>query len=87
MGDLEHGTWAGNSSGTNPDNAPILGATVVTAMLRGQPGRFTLKGGDARVYNALRTQYDGPYPRGYSPMRKQGGVSSCPTCQYGCVYR
>ena len=46
MADYEKGMYGGNDSALNPDNVPIQ-AEFVTAMLKGQPGNFVLKGGDA----------------------------------------
>lgn len=71
MADLESGLWAGNES-VNPQNVPIS-SPFVTAFLKGRPGAFALKGGDARG-GALTTLYDGPRPGGYGAMTKEGAV-------------
>ena len=52
MADLENGLWAGNLTGVNPRNAPV-DAEFVTAMLKGRPGGFALKGGDAQARCSL----------------------------------
>lgn len=73
MADLESGLWAGNES-VNPQNQPV-DADVVTAMLKGRPGGFALKAGDAAT-GPLALLYDGPRPNqtGYDPMSKQGAI-------------
>ena len=71
MADLEDGLWAGDEQ-VNPDNTPI-DADFVTAMCKGRPGGFVLKGGDAQS-GPLRTLYDGGRPDGYDPMQKQGAI-------------
>ena len=52
MADLENGLWAGNCTGTNPQNTP-LPFEFVTAMLKGgspaPKGGFALKGSDATM--------------------------------------
>jgi hypothetical protein len=71
MADLENGLWAGNKA-RNPGNKPIS-AGYVTAMVKGKPGGVAVKAGDAQS-GPLATLYEGPNPRGYSPMRKQGAI-------------
>eukprot|EP01052_Picozoa_sp_SAG31_P039523 SAG31_NODE_5498_length_2499_cov_15.125833_1_plen_329_part_00 len=66
MADLEHGTWAGNSS-FNPKSMSMGNHDFVTAMLKGKSGHFSLKGADAQ-HGSLQTFYDGPRPVGYTPM-------------------
>lgn len=73
MGDLESGVWGGNNADENPRNTPITDVAFVTAMLKGRPGHWALKGGDANA-GRLKTLYDGPRPPGYSVMKKQGAI-------------
>lgn len=40
---------------------------------KGGTNGFALKGGDATT-GALSLLYDGPRPRGYQPMKKQGSI-------------
>lgn len=72
MADLENGLWAGNQVPYNRDNTPIL-ADYVTAMVKGGPNKFGLKGGDAQA-GPLKTLYDGVRPLGYTRMQKQGAL-------------
>ncbi|KAH8083466.1 alpha-L-arabinofuranosidase [Aureococcus anophagefferens] len=52
---------------------PSIAAVFVTAMVKGDAGdRWAVKGGAAD--GALATLYDGARPRGYAPMKKQGGL-------------
>merc|ERR1712032_451227 len=72
MADLENGLWAGNQVPYNSDNSPI-DADYVTAMVKGGPNRFGLKGGDAQS-GPLKKLYDGERPVGYTRMEKQGAI-------------
>jgi len=65
MADLEHGTWAGNSS-LNAQNNPIT-TEFVTAMLKGRPNHMALMGADAQSDGPLQTMYDGPRPKVRAP--------------------
>ena len=56
--DLEKGLWSGNT--THTQEAPIV-AEFVTAMVKGKPGGWALKGGDAQR-GALTTYYEGVRP-------------------------
>ena len=69
--DLEDGLWAGSEK-VNPLNTPIT-TEFVTAMVKGGSNGFALKGADATT-GALKSMYDGPRPRGYQPMKKQGSI-------------
>ena len=72
MADLENGLFAG-TNGTNNNNTP-LSVDYVTAMVKGKPGRFAIKGGNSQSGN-LKTMYDGARPTpGYDPMKKQGAI-------------
>jgi hypothetical protein len=72
MADLEDGVYAGQSFAAPASNTSIT-ADYVTAMLKGKPGSFALKGGSAQA-GALKALYDGPRPTGYDPMKKEGAI-------------
>jgi hypothetical protein len=73
MADLEDGVFGGQSTAASPTNTSLI-ADFVTAMLKGKPGGFALKGGGAQS-GALKTMYDGRRPdNGYDPMRKEGAI-------------
>jgi len=72
MADLENGVFAGESYDASATNTPLV-ASFVTAMVKGKPGSFALKGADAQS-GGLKTMYDGPRPSGYDPMKKQGAI-------------
>ena len=73
MADLENGLFAGQSFTANANNTPLT-SDYVTAMLKGKPGGFALKGGDARS-GTLKTLYEGGRPaNGYDPMKKEGAI-------------
>eukprot|EP00051_Salpingoeca_urceolata_P012394 m.153614 g.153614 ORF g.153614 m.153614 type:complete len:339 (-) comp17477_c0_seq1:287-1303(-) len=71
MADLEKGLWAGNTK-VYSENKPIK-ADFVTAMAKGRAGGFALKGGNAQE-GKLTSLFDGPRPRDYDPMKKQGAI-------------
>lgn len=72
MADLENGLFAG-TNGTNVNNTPLT-HEYVTAAIKGKPGRFAIKGGNAQA-GGLKTMYDGARPSGgYDPMKKQGAI-------------
>ena len=73
MADLEDGVWGGNISTVNTQNTPINGSKFVTAMLKGEPGHWQLKGGDAQS-GQLEVKFDGPRPVGYEVMQKKGAI-------------
>ena len=73
MADLENGLWGCNATyAVNPANVPIR-FPYATAMVKGGTDGFGLKGGDATA-GALATLWEGPRPRGYQPMKKQGAI-------------
>lgn len=72
MADLEDGVFAGQSTEA-PAIDTSLDVDYVTAMVKGKSGSYALKGGDAQS-GRLRTMYDGPRPKGYDPMRKEGAI-------------
>ena len=78
MADLEDGLWPANVSPY--DGNTSLTSEYVTAMVKGKPHVFAIKGGDAQS-GALKTMYEGPRPASggcygyvYNPMRKQGAI-------------
>ena len=72
--DLENGLFAGPVFGEYKANTP-LNYAFVTAMIKGKPGGFAIKGGDANS-GTLKTMYEGARPSmtGYNPMKKQGAI-------------
>jgi hypothetical protein len=70
--DLEDGIWAGNQTTVNELNTPI-DADYVTAMLKGEPNRWALKGGNAQS-GRLKTLFEGGRPVGYTTMKKEGAI-------------
>ena len=71
MADLENGLFAGNETG-NDNNTPIT-TDFVFAMVKGGTNGFALKASDATT-GTLKVMFDGPRPRGYPPMKKQGAI-------------
>ncbi|KIK63388.1 glycoside hydrolase family 54 protein [Collybiopsis luxurians FD-317 M1] len=74
MADLENGLFAGSTAGNNPA-LPTITDRFVTAVVKGQPNNFALKGGNA-ASGGLTTFYNGPRPNvsGYNPMKKEGAI-------------
>jgi len=73
MADIENGLWAGNNS-VETTNTPVVGATFVTAMVKGGSDGFALLGGDAAKSGSLEKKYEGARPPQYQPMKKQGAI-------------
>lgn len=77
--DLENGVYKCDKGGWQSQSISVPSAKSViasfaTAMLKGPSGNhFTLKAGNAQS-GALVTMWDGARPRGYSPMKKIGGI-------------
>lgn len=83
--DLEKGLWSGNTTDTGE---PSIEAEFVIGMVKGEPGRWALKYGDAQNRNGagLTKWYEGVRPSDqtagtklpggghYSPMKKGGAV-------------
>lgn len=74
MADLENGLF----SGVNPKNNagdPTITYRFTTAVVKGQPGRWAIRGANA-VSGSLSTFYNGSRPstRGYNPMSKEGAI-------------
>jgi hypothetical protein len=73
MADLEDGLWACNaSSAVNPLATPQTSDFVV-GMVKGGSTQWGVKAGDAAKGPLVKT-WEGPRPRGYQPMRKQGSA-------------
>jgi len=76
MADLEDGLWAGKDGDGwhGPGTPQPISAGFVTAMVKGRPGGFAIRGGDAQDASALKLLYEGPRPPGYATMSKQGAI-------------
>ncbi|WP_030394419.1 alpha-L-arabinofuranosidase B [Kitasatospora purpeofusca] len=74
MADLENGLFSGVNRGFNA-NDPSVSNRFLTAMLKGGPNQWALRGGDAQA-GSLSTFYNGirPTAGGYNPMKKQGAI-------------
>ena len=81
MADLENGLFTGYDPGNNPGN-PTLDSRFVTAVVKGEPHHWSIRGGNA-ASGALSTFYDGQrpapnnrfgVPNSWDPMRKQGAI-------------
>ncbi|KAF5310905.1 hypothetical protein D9619_008236 [Psilocybe cf. subviscida] len=71
MADLENGLF----SGVPPNSSePSLTHRFVTAVVKGQPGNWAIRGGDA-ASGPLSTFWNGVRPHGkYNPMSKEGAI-------------
>ncbi|KAJ7611394.1 family 54 glycoside hydrolase [Mycena polygramma] len=74
MADLENGLFSGVNSGNN-QNDPSVNARFVTAVIKGQPNNWAIRGGNAAGC-ALATFYSGKWPNapGYNLMSKEGAI-------------
>lgn len=74
MADLENGLFSGVSPKNNP-NDPTISHRFVTAIVKGQPNEWAIRGGDA-ASGSLGTFYSGQRPNasGYNPMSKEGAI-------------
>lgn len=73
MADLENGLFSGRDHINNPAN-PTINARFVTAIVKGEPNHWAIRGGDG-AGGSLSTFYDGVRPDGgYYPMKKQGAI-------------
>eukprot|EP00039_Didymoeca_costata_P007291 m.98259 g.98259 ORF g.98259 m.98259 type:complete len:429 (+) comp13628_c0_seq1:533-1819(+) len=74
MADIENGMYAGDDH-IDPNSIPTMGYPFVTAMLKGKPCEFTIKGGNSQE-GSIAKLYDGPRPQhgAYIPMKKQGAI-------------
>jgi hypothetical protein len=73
MADLENGLFSGGNRTTNPSN-PSMTSRFVTAVVKGKPGHWAIRGGNA-ASGQLGTFYSGVRPSGgYNPMNKEGAI-------------
>jgi hypothetical protein len=73
MADEENGLFSGSDPHLNA-NDPTITNRFVTAIVKGEPNHWALRGGDAQA-GSLSTFYDGARPSGgYSPMSKEGAI-------------
>ncbi|KAI1634683.1 alpha-L-arabinofuranosidase B, catalytic-domain-containing protein [Biscogniauxia mediterranea] len=72
MADLENGLFSGAGAGQNTAD-PSVAYRFLTAVLKGEPGQWAMRGGDA-ASGALATYYSGARPSGYSPMHEEGAI-------------
>ncbi|KAJ7192933.1 alpha-L-arabinofuranosidase [Mycena pura] len=73
MADLENGLFSGGNRTTNP-SSPSMTSRFVTAVVKGEPGHWAIRGGDA-ASGELRTFFSGARPSGgYNPMQKEGAI-------------
>ena len=74
MADLENGLYSGVNAGYNA-NDPSINNRFVTAIVKGQPNHWAIRGGNAQS-GGLSTFYDGARPNvsGYNPMHKEGAI-------------
>ncbi|MEU1535584.1 alpha-L-arabinofuranosidase B [Streptomyces fagopyri] len=74
MADLENGLFSGADPRVNT-NDPTVGSRFQTAIVKGEPSHWAIRGGNARS-GGLSTYYSGGRPSvaGYNPMSKEGAV-------------
>lgn len=74
MADLENGLFSGQSAAQNTAD-PTITSRFVTAVVKGEPGTWAIRGGNA-ASGALSTYYSGARPSasGYNPMHKEGAI-------------
>jgi hypothetical protein len=74
MADLENGLFSGANPKNNPGD-PSISHRFLTAMLKGGPNQWAIRGGNA-ASGSLSTFYNGarPQARGYNPMSKEGAI-------------
>jgi hypothetical protein len=74
MADLENGLFSGVSAGNNADD-PSISSRFVTAIVKGEPNQWAIRGGNA-ASGSLSTYYSGVRPdvSGYNPMKKEGAI-------------
>ncbi|KAI6368359.1 hypothetical protein MCOR25_004656 [Pyricularia grisea] len=74
MADLENGLFSGFNPKNNPDD-PTISHRFLTAIVKGQPNEWAIRGGDA-TSGSLNTFYSGQRPNatGYNPMSKEGAI-------------
>lgn len=73
MADLENGLFSGYDPINNPAD-PTINYRFVTAVVKGEPNQWAIRGGDA-TSGTLSTFYSGQRPaNGYNPMSKEGAI-------------
>src|SRR5690349_14989852 len=74
MADLENGLFSGYNAGNNGGD-PSLSYRFVTAVLKGEPNHWSIRGANA-ASGSLSTYYNGVRPNksGYNPMSKEGAI-------------
>ncbi|KXS93538.1 hypothetical protein AC579_9402 [Pseudocercospora musae] len=74
MADLEDGLFSGVSPKLNTGD-PTLTYKFLTAVVKGKPGQWAIRGGNAAA-GSLSTYYNGARPsgKGYNPMSKEGAI-------------
>ncbi|KAJ6549650.1 Arabinosidase B [Mycena sp. CBHHK59/15] len=74
MADLENGLFSGVNTGNNAGD-PTVTSRFVTAVVKGEPGTWAIRGGNA-ASGSLSTFYSGSRPNasGYNPMHKEGAI-------------
>lgn len=72
MADLENGLFSGVNAKNNAGN-PTINHRFVTAIVKGEPSTWAIRGGDA-ASGSLSTFYSGARPNGYNPMKKEGSI-------------
>jgi hypothetical protein len=74
MADLENGLFSGFNVKNNPAD-PTVTSRFVTAVVKGEPGTWAIRGGNA-ASGSLSTFYSGARPNasGYNPMHKEGAI-------------
>ncbi|KAL2129247.1 hypothetical protein VTI74DRAFT_8016 [Chaetomium olivicolor] len=72
MADLENGLFSGQNAKNNAGD-PSIKYRFVTAVIKGEPSRWSIRGGNA-ASGSLSTFYNGARPSGYNPMKKEGAI-------------
>ncbi|KAJ6500230.1 Arabinosidase B [Mycena vitilis] len=74
MADLENGLFSGVNVGNNQNDPPIS-HRFTTAVVKGQPNNWAIRGADATT-GGLTTFYNGVRPNapGYNPMKLEGAI-------------
>ncbi|KAI1336693.1 glycoside hydrolase family 54 protein [Xylariaceae sp. FL0016] len=74
MADLENGLFSGQSSSNNAAD-PSISYRFFTAVVKGEPDNWALRGGNA-ASGSLTSYYSGARPTasGYNPMSKEGAI-------------
>jgi non-reducing end alpha-L-arabinofuranosidase len=72
MADQENGLFAANHTGLS-SNDPTVSFRFTTAVVKGQPGNWAIRGGNAQS-GGLSTFWNGARPSGYNPMHKEGAI-------------